>query len=210
MAQKENKHPYQAGTEHGYISFGEVNTYSNEIDACKLQNGPDGGRHYIRMQETGSKEDGSKGSTNIVCPGTLTALTGKDIVNYPEGSDTPRDIPAIFYEAENGDIVLTAPRGKIKIAAEAIEIIAEGSDGKTGVVDISADDKINLKAQIIDINSTVSTKIFSEDTVHVIGKSLLNIYGGLADFADGTTKHRRSKLSEDNKVLSQNEVENAK
>ena len=57
MSQQENKHPYQAGTEHGYISFGEVNTYSNEIDACKLQNGPDGGRHYIRMQETGSKEN---------------------------------------------------------------------------------------------------------------------------------------------------------
>ena len=105
---------------------------------------------------------------------------------------------------------MTAPRGKIKIAAEAIEIIAKGSDGKTGVVDISADDKINLKAQIIDVNSTASTKIFSENTVHVIGKSLLNIYGGLADFADGTTKHRRSKLSEDDKVLSQNEVENAK
>ena len=210
MSQKENKHPYVAGTEHGYISFGEVNTYANEIEACKLQSGPDGGRHYIRMQETGSKEDGSKGSTHLVCPGALTALVGKDIVNYPPKSDTPRDLPAIYYEAENGDIVLTAPRGKIKIAAEAIEIIATGSDGKTGVVDISADDKINLKAQIIDINSTVSTKIFSEDTVHVIGKSLLNIYGGLADFADGTTKRRRSKLSEDDSVLSQNEVENAK
>ena len=210
MAQQQNKHPYCAGTEHGTISFGRVNTFSNEIDACKIANGPDAGRHYIRMQETGSKEDGSQGSTTMVCPGTLTALTGKDIVNYPKGSDTPRDLPAFYYEAENGDIVLTAPRGKIKIAAEAIEIIAEGSDGRTGVVDISADDKINLKTQIIDINSTASTKIFSENTVHVIGKSLLNIYGGLADFADGTTKHRRSKLSEDDKVLSQNEVENAK
>jgi len=210
MAKQENRHPYQDGTEHGYISFGEVNTFSNEIDACKLANGPDAGRHYIRLQETGSKEDGSKGSTNIVCPGTLTALTGKDIVNYPEGSSEPRGIPAIFYQAENGDIVLTAPRGKVKIQAEAIEIIATGSDGKNGVVDISADDKINLKAQIIDVNSTVSTKIFSENTVHVIGKSLLNIYGGLADFADGATKHRRSKLSADDSVVSQNEVENAK
>ena len=210
MAQKENKHPFQLGTEHGGIGIGVVNTNSNQIDACKISNGPDAGRHYIRGQETGSKEDGSKGSTHIVCPGTLTALTGKDIVNYPKGSDTPRDLPAIYYEAENGDIVLTAPRGKIKIAAEAIEIIAKGSDGKTGVVDISADDKINLKAQIIDVNSTASTKIFSENTVHVIGKSLLNIYGGLADFADGTTKRRRSKLSEDDSVLSKNEVENAK
>ena len=210
MAEVQNDHPFQIGTGYGAIGIGVCNTYSNQIDAFKISNGHDAGRHYIRGQETGSKEDGSKGSTHIVCPGTLTALTGKDIVNYPPGSNEPRGLNAIFYEAENGDIVLTAPRGKIKIAAAAIEIIAEGSDGKTGVVDISADDKINLKTQIIDINSTVSTKIFSEDTVHVIGKSLLNIYGGLADFADGTTKRRRSKLSEDDSVLSKNEVENAK
>ena len=194
MSQQENKHPYQAGTEHGYISFGEVNTYSNEIDACKLQNGPDGGRHYIRMQETGSKEDGSKGSTHIVCPGALPALTCKDIVNYPPGSDTPRDIPAIFYEAENGDIILTAPRGKIKIAAEAIEIIAKGSDGRTGVVNINADDKILLDAQTIDIQSKVSTKIFSEKTVDMIGKGIMNVYGGLVDFSDRTTKGKPSKF----------------
>ena len=130
MAQAENKHPFQLGTEHGCIGIGVVNTYSNQIDAFKISNGPDAGRHYIRGQETGSKEDGSKGSTSIVCPGTLTALTGKDIVNYPKNSKKPRDIPAMFFEAENGDIILTAPRGKIKIAAEAIEIIAKGSDGR--------------------------------------------------------------------------------
>ena len=193
MSKKENKHPYVAGTEHGYISFGEVNTYANEIEACKLQSGPDGGRHYITMQETGDKEMGSKGSTSIVCPGTLTALTGKDIVNYPEGSDTPRDIPAIFYEAENGDIVLTAPRGKIKIAAEAIELIAKGSDGRTGVINLNADDKIILDSQIVDIQSKVSTKIFSEKTVDMIGKGIMNVYGGLVDFADRTSKGKPSK-----------------
>ena len=193
MSKKENKHPYVAGTEHGYISFGEVNTYANEIEACKLQSGPDGGRHYITMQETGDKEMGSKGSTSIVCPGTLTALTGKDIENYPEGSDTPRDIPAIFYEAENGDIVLTAPRGKIKIAAEAIELIAKGSDGRTGVININADDKIILDSQIVDIQSKVSTKIFSEKTVDMIGKGIMNVYGGLVDFADRTSKGKPSK-----------------
>ena len=193
MSKKENKHPYVAGTEHGYISFGEVNTYANEIEACKLQSGPDGGRHYITMQETGDKEMGSKGSTSIVCPGTLTALTGKDIVNYPEGSDTPRDIPAIFYEAENGDIVLTAPRGKIKIAAEAIELIAKGSDGRTGVININADDKIILDSQIVDIQSKVSTKIFSEKTEDMIGKGIMNVYGGLVDFADRTSKGKPSK-----------------
>ena len=200
MSQQENKHPYQAGTEHGCIGIGVVNTYSNEIDAFKISNGPDAGRHYIRGQETGSKDDGSKGSTHIVCPGTLTALTGKDIINYPidpetgKPSEIPRDLPAIYYEAENGDIILTAPRGKIKIAAEAIEIIAKGSDGRTGVVNINADDKILLDAQTIDLQSKVSTKIFSEKTIDMIGKGIMNVYGGLVDFADRTTKGKPSKF----------------
>ena len=170
MAKKENLHPYSAGTEHGTISFGKVNTESNEISACLLESGPDGGRHYVKMQETGSKEDGSKGSTKIICPGTLSGIAGKDIVNYPPGAEQPRDIPAIYYEAVHGDIILTAPRGKVKIAAEAIELVATGTDGRTGVINLNSDDKINLRSQSIDINGTVSTKLFSEKTVEIIGK----------------------------------------
>ena len=194
MAQQENRHPYQDGTEHGYLSFGEVNTFSNEIDACKIANGPDAGRHYIRLQETGSKEDGSKGSTKIICPGTLSGIAGKDIVNYPPGAEQPRDIPAIYYEAVHGDIILTAPRGKVKIAAEAIELVATGTDGRTGVINLNSDDKINLRSQSIDINGTVSTKLFSEKTVEIIGKGIMNVYGGLVDFADRTTKGKPSKF----------------
>ena len=194
MAKKENLHPYSAGTEHGTISFGKVNSESNEIAACLLESGPDGGRHYVKMQETGSKEDGSKGSTKIICPGTLSGIAGKDIVNYPPGAEQPRDIPAIYYEAVHGDIILTAPRGKVKIAAEAIELVATGTDGRTGVINLNSDDKINLKSQSIDINGTVSTKLFSEKTVEIIGKGIMNVYGGLVDFADRTTKGKPSKF----------------
>ena len=210
MAKKENLHPYSAGTEHGTISFGKVNTESNEISACLLESGPDGGRHYVKMQETGSKEDGSKGSTKIICPGTLSGIAGKDIVNYPPGAEQPRDIPAIYYEAVHGDIILTAPRGKVKIAAEAIELVATGTDGRTGVINLNSDDKINLRSQSIDINGTVSTKLFSEKTVEIIGKGIMNVYGGLVDFADRTTKGKPSKLSQDNSIISINEERNAK
>ena len=188
MAQKENKHPYVAGTEHGTISFGKVNSESNEIAACLLESGPDGGRHYIVMEETGSAEEGTKGSTKSFCPGTFTVKSGKDIVNYPEGKDEPRNIPAIWYEAENGDIIIKAPRGRIKLEAESIELTAQGIDGRTGNILLDADDKIALNGQIVDIKSRVSTKIFSESKVDFIGKGILNIYGGLCDFADRTTK----------------------
>ena len=187
MAKKINYHPYWIGTEHGRLSFGHVRD-SNEISACMLQSGPDGGRHYIVMEETGSAEEGTKGSTKSFCPGTFTVKSGKDIVNYPEGKDEPRNIPAIWYEAENGDIIIKAPRGRIKLEAESIELTAKGFDGRTGNILLDADDKIALNAQIVDVKSRVSTKIFSESTVDFIGKGILNIYGGLCDFADRTTK----------------------
>ena len=187
MAKKENFHPYYIGTEHGRLSFGHVRD-SNEISACMLQSGPDGGRHYIVMEETGSADEGTKGSTKSFCPGTFTVKSGKDIVNYPEGKDEPRNIPAIWYEAENGDIIIKAPRGRIKLEAESIELTAKGFDGRTGNILMDADDKIALNAQIVDVKSRVSTKIFSEATVDMIGKGIMNIYGGLTDFADRSTK----------------------
>ena len=219
MAKKENFHPYYIGTEHGRLSFGHVRD-SNEISACMLQSGPDGGRHYIVMEETGSAEEGTKGSTKSFCPGTFTVKAGKDIVNYPpkdprvdaisdvgrviageigervfgaveeliDKDEQPRNIPAIWYEAENGDIIIKAPRGRIKLEAESIELTAKGFDGRTGNILMDADDKIALNAQIVDVKSRVSTKIFSESTVNMIGNGIMNIYGGLTDFADRTTK----------------------
>jgi hypothetical protein len=192
MAKKENFHPYYIGTEHGRLSFGHVRD-SNEISACMLQSGPDGGRHYIVMEETGSAEEGTKGSTKSYCPGTFTVKSGKDIVNYPDDEDEPRNIPAIWYEAENGDIIIKAPRGRIKLEAESIELTAKGFDGRTGNILLDADDKIALNAQIVDVKSRVSTKIFSESTVDMIGKGIMNVYGGLVDFADRTTKGKPSK-----------------
>ena len=192
MAKKESFHPYFVGTEHGRLSFGTIRK-NNEISACMLQSGPDGGRHYIVMEETGSAEEGTKGSTKSYCPGTFTVKSGKDIVNYPDDEDEPRNIPAIWYEAENGDIIIKAPRGRIKLEAESIELTAQGIDGRTGNILLDADDKIALNSQIIDIKSRVSTKIFSESTVDIIGNGIMNVYGGLVDFADRTTKGKPSK-----------------
>ena len=187
MGRKINHHPFYTGNKHGRLSFGAYRV-SNETAAVMLQSGQDAGRHYTVMQSTGDADKGTKGSTTSVCPGTHTVKAGKDIVNYTLPSTTPNNIPAIFYEAENGDIVLSAPRGRIKIVAEDIELISTGFDGKSGVISLTANEKILLNSQTIDIQSTETTKIFSEKTVECIGKGLMNIYGGLVKFSDRTTK----------------------
>ena len=211
MGRKINRHPFYTGNKHGRLSFGAYRV-ANQTAAVMLQSGQDAGRHYTVMQSTGDADKGSKGSTTSICPGTHTVKAGKDIVNYTIPSVVSNNIPAIFYEAENGDIVLTAPHGNVKISAENIELIATGVNNKNGVISLTSNEKINLKSQMIDINSGVSTKIFSESTVDIIGKGILNVYAGLADFADQTTKdlgRYASKLSSDNSVASKNEVQNS-
>ena len=211
MGRKINWFPYVLGNRHGRLSFGSYRE-SNQRAGVLIQSGRDAGRHYTVMQSTGDADNGSKGSTTSICPGTHTVKAGKDIVNYTIPSTTPNNIPAIFYEAENGDIVLTAPHGNVKISAENIELIATGVNNKNAVISLTSNEKINLKSQMIDINSGVSIKIFSESTVDIIGKGILNVYAGLADFADQTTKdlgRYASKLSDDNSVASKNEVQNS-
>ena len=172
------------GNRHGRIKFGHVQD-NNEIAAVQLLNGKDAGRHYMTMDSTGDMLMGRQGSTMNVCPGQFSVKAGKDL---EEGG-----IPGIYQIAENGDIVIGAPKGKVRIYAENIELFASGSDGENGVVQIDANNSILLNAQTIEIKSTVSSKFFSEKTVEVIGESILNLYGGLVDMADGATKIKGSK-----------------
>jgi len=183
MGQRKNYHFNRVGNDHGEIRFGHIHD-DNNISGFMVRTGEDGGRHYMTMDSSGDIDQGRKGSTINVCPGSFSVMAGKDVA---------KESKAIFQYAENGDIVIGAPNGRITIFAENIELIASGPDGSNGVITIDANEKVIVKAPQIDINSKVSTKIFSEKTVDVIGKAILNIYGGLIDCADGATKLKGSK-----------------
>jgi hypothetical protein len=183
MGQRTNYHFNRIGNDHGEIRFGHIHE-DNNLAGVLLRTGEDGGRHYIQMDSTGNVDQGRKGSTMNVCPGSFAVKAGKDVA---------KETPAIYQLAENGDIIIGAPNGRIKIYAQNIELIAQGSDGQNGVIQLDGNEKVIIKAPQIDVNSKVSTKIFSEKTVDVIGKGILNIYGGLIDCADGATKLKGSK-----------------
>ena len=183
MGQRINYHFNRIGNDHGEIRFGHIHD-DNNISGFMVRTGEDGGRHYMTMDSSGDVDQGRKGSTINVCPGSFAVKAGKDVA---------KETPAIYQLAENGDIIIGAPNGRIKIYAQNIELIAQGSDGQNGVIQLDGNEKVIIKAPQIDINSKVSTKVFSEKTVECIGKGILNIYGGLIDCADGATKLKGSK-----------------
>tara|TARA_R100001443_G_scaffold26486_2_gene39742 strand:- start:924 stop:1499 length:576 start_codon:yes stop_codon:yes gene_type:complete len=187
MAELKNYHTIRYGTAEGEIQFGHI-TQDNVLSAVLLRNGGSL-NHYISMDATG--EPHRKHGTICRSPGSFQVKAGDNVED---------DVPGVYIEAKSGDLVLRAPSGRVRIEGVNIDIVASGFDGQNGVVNINGNEKVIVKSQTIDVSSKVSTKIFSEKTVDMIGRAILNMYGGLVDVADGATSVKPSLGTSINEV----------
>tara|TARA_R100001594_G_scaffold2847_1_gene11132 strand:+ start:246 stop:965 length:720 start_codon:yes stop_codon:yes gene_type:complete len=188
MAQRKNYHTIRYGQRDGEIKFGHIWPDNNE-SAALIRSGWGDGLHYITMDHTGTKGD-RKNSTICKSPGPFKVEAGSDCRSTPFNFANQTGIE---FNAESGDILIRAPMGKIKIQAQDIELITRGGTGNTGVIRLDSNDKVVVDSKSITMNATESYKIFSEKTLDLVGNAIMNIYGGLMDFADGATKLKGSK-----------------
>ena len=195
MSKPTNKHPLRYGNQHGEIRFGHI--IKEKQFGYYVRTGDDGGRHYIRMRSNGDVRQGQKGSTNIHAPGTVSINCGEDI-RGAKNADGGKVVnpPAYNLLAQNGDITIAAPHGTIRLSAQNIELLATGNDGRNGVIKLNSNEKIRIESPDIEVTSSASTKIVSANTVNVIGEGIMNVYGGLMDFADGATSLLGSKSAD--------------
>lgn len=185
MSDRKNYHTIRYGNADGEIKFGHLH-YDDELSSVLLRSGKDK-KHYITMDSSG--DDTRKNGTICRSPGSFQVKAGDKV---------EEENPAIYLDAVNGDVVIRAPNGRIRMEAINIDIIASGPDNENGIITLDANDKILGRAQTIDMSSKVSTKVFSEKTVECIGNGLLNIYGGFIDCADGGTNRKGSKAKSSN------------
>ena len=195
MTKPINYHPYRLGNEHAEVKFGHI--ISPAQFGYYVRTGDDGGRHYFRMRSNGDVKQGQKGSTNFHSPGSFTIDCGQDI-RGAKSKDGGKIVnpPAYNLLAQNGDINIAAPHGTIRLSARNIELYATGTDGRNGIIKLDANEKVNIRAPNIDVNSTTMLSMFSEGRVNMVGKSIMNVYGGLMDFADGATALLGSKTAD--------------
>lgn len=186
MSEKINYDYKRIGTNDAEITFGEVdqNNVTSGVTMRVGTPGADGVPHYFRMDKDGDAIQKARRGTIFECPGAFQVKSG-----YSVGEG----IPGVYIDSQNGDLVLKS-NGRIRIMAENIDLIAEGADGENGVININANEKIIIDSKgSIAVQSTVSTYIFSEKTVEVIGNSILNIYGGLTEMFDGDSVKKGSR-----------------
>lgn len=174
MSQNKNYHTIRYGTAEGEIKFGHVHT-DNVNSAVMLRSGHTF-QHYMTMDGPGG-EDFRTHSTTFRGPGSF---------QVKHGDGVPDEQPGIYLDAVNGDIVIRAANGRIRMEALDVDIRATGA-GDRGNIVLDANDKVIMNAQTISCNAKVAARFFSEKTVEVVGNNVLNMYGGFVDMADGSS-----------------------
>jgi len=108
---------------------------------------------YISLQMSGKLD----GSINVSAPACYNVRCGERPVN---------DVSAITY-AENGDIILFAPRGRVRIMARDIDLIAEGNGTDTGFVNIHSNSVVDIDTTEVRINGSDAVGIESERNLNL-------------------------------------------
>jgi len=171
------------GTKDGEIIFGHLHENGGKSSTI-IRNGQVV-NHYITMDISGP-ENGQhrKGSTTCVSPGSFQVRGGDDSQG---GRPLKKDIPGIFLEAVSGDIVINAPSGRVRIMGQDVEIVATGSSKQTnGNILMSATQNIRAESKDFKVHTIESLNFISDKTVEVVGKSVLNMYGGVTEMFDNS------------------------
>jgi hypothetical protein len=180
---KENPDHIVYGNKDGQIEFGKLHLVNANLDSdvtsgVYLQ--AYDSRHYMSMDIDGIR----KGWTLNRCPGTYEILCGTETKE--------RDL-GFFLLSENGDIVIRAPKGRIRLSALDIDIRATGPDNTRGSINIDSNQSVNIKTGSFDVKATVGVKIFTPYTLDMIANTTLNITSNFVNSLTAASKSYPAK-----------------
>jgi len=180
MAKPRIHNPIDMGNDFGHIKFGHINmnhTYAGVLVRNGNPNQPS--EHYMMFMSSGKMS----GGTINRCPGPYQIHCG----------EIPVDSTSFVLNAKEGDIIIRAPNGRIRMEARNIDLKASGPNNKSGHINIESNEKISIRSKNIEINGDAVAKFLSSGTCEVVGNSALNFFGGLIDCADSATTLLPSK-----------------
>jgi hypothetical protein len=188
MTEKVNYYSLEYGNSDGSIRFGTLETQLNDIAGevisdVKLQASYEG--HYITLDKDGPRE----GWTVARCPGAFTITSG-------EFFDGPGSENAFIVVTKQGDIVLNAENGDVRIIGRNVEIIGGQAAGTNvvGNVNITANEQINLNAKVINLDAENAWKILSSGIGRITCKTTMEMYAGFTKCVTSASAVIPSKL----------------
>lgn len=165
----------------GYLYSANMNaTAANAVAGVHLQGF--NSLHYVSLLKNGPM----KGSTINRCPGPYQIVCASEHagnVGETEGN-------GFFLFAENGDVVIRAPNGRVRISGLDVDIRAEGTDNTRGSINLDSNQSINLKTGSIDMKANLGIKMFTPKSIDIIANTSLGL---ISNFVNGLTAASRSR-----------------
>ena len=162
------KQNYTAQTwsnDHGSITLGQVD-YVGSVTSAFFVEGKDA-RHSFSLDNDGTR----KGWTTSTSPGAFQVECGSDRV---EAEDS------LILEAKNGNIIIKAHNGKIRLQGTDIELIAIGEGDSKGNIVCSATESFMIhETKKVLINASVMYKLSTCGIGEVTANSVLKVYGSV-------------------------------
>jgi len=170
----------EIGTQNGVLKFGALSPTGDVTSSISLT--ALDARHFIAMDEDGKR----KNWTTMNAPGAFQINAGEDLLQIGEnpsgGRENKVEQNCIFMNAENGDIIIKARNGKIRMEGLDIEMVATGNSPE-GQFWVKANENVKIDSKNITIDGTLSVNLVSSGIVHM-RSSLMQITSG---FVNGIT-----------------------
>jgi len=174
MSEKKNYWTQAIGTQDAIIQFGGVSSEKDVTSSFKVR--ALDGRHFFTMDQDGQR----KGWTTLVSPGATQIITGEDLV---KGQN------AIFVEAENGDIIIKATDGNIRLEGDKIDLVAREE------INMEAHNKIDINSNNVNIDARARMRIRANQFLSIDAPCGMQILSKIIQGVSAATDKPTSYLS---------------
>ena len=161
---KQNYTALRYGNNQGSIAFGQIHKQGDVTSAVMLET-PDG-EHQLSLDLDGERT----GWTCSTSPGNFQVECGSA---NQEAEDS------LVLNAKNGNIIIMATNGKIRMQATDIELVAVGEGGAKGNIKMNATESIVTESKKLLMNAKSFYRIASPQTGEVVANGVLKLYSSI-------------------------------
>ena len=177
---KQNYTAIKYGNNQGSIAFGQIHKQGDVTSAVMLET-PDG-EHQLSLDLDGQRT----GWTCSTSPGNFQVECGS-------ANEEAQDSAVI--NAKNGNIILLATNGKIRMQATDIELIAVGEGGAKGNIKMNATESITTESKKFLVTAKSFYRIASPQTGEIVANGVLKLYSSIIRGVSDAVAVKDSKVA---------------
>jgi hypothetical protein len=178
MTKSKNYETKRTGTKDGMVSFGHI--HPDQVKSSVMIQGQES-LEYIAIDQT---EPRRRWMTHR-CRGRYQVGCGDDI---------PKDQVGFWVNAESSDILIQT-KGRIRMEAENIDLIARGPDPSKGVINIISNESVNVETKKFTVNANESISIFTDGEMQQTAINIMKIFAGSVQKMTSTSALKGPALS---------------